>query len=465
VKSARLFLTGIFPFLIPNAVMAAVVPLLPFGTILLGTAYAVCRAKLPSARRSRRLLKFVLFVYFSVLYLMLFFIFRFAFYYYIPLLTVAAVAVVSIVLSKKMLPETAAGVLLNLATLLAFVMMLPPRFTPGLAHRLEHEKYVRPIYLFMGTLERPDREKYDAYAGVRSIVADPKEKSIYFTAKGGRRAGFFSLHRIDASAPGREERISRSRIFDAALTPDGSKLLATDYENARLLVLDPETLETIKSLPTNPYPMFIVVDRFYHRAFVTHEGVGAIIEYSLPDIRRKRKKLTFSAPIAVAVDWDSGEFYCANWMFPFMFSELDMLSLSASRVKFPFAPVGSGVALDARRYRVYVADGLSGRVYAVDRDSFRTVGTIRALPGVRPIAVDGKRRLIYVGNMMEPYLRVYSYDHRLLAKIYIGRNCRAIYLTPATNRLLVGTSLGVLEVDVDRMINHIFRRNRKDRKL
>jgi len=54
--------------------------------------------------------------------------------------------------------------------------------------------------------------------------------------------------------------------------------------------------------------------------------------------------------------------------------------------------------------------------------------------------------------MMEPYLRVYGYDHRLLARVYVGRNCRAIYLTPKTNRLLAGTALGVLEVRIDMLL-------------
>ncbi len=459
MKTLGHFLGGLFPFAAIVALMGPVAPAFLALSLFLAAMYTLCRRHETEGRRPSRRLSRALALYFIVLFALLFFMFRMAVYYQAAILLPAALAAAALTAAGKIRVNTAAGILLNLSTIFVFLLFLPPRFSQSLIGKLEDETHVRPVYLFMGDPKRPDSESFKAYDGVRSIISNADESRLYFTAKGGagpkkNNIRFFSLHGIDPRDPRDDIRWSRSRIFDAAITPDGSKLLATDYDNKRLLVLDPETLEVRKSLPTNPFPMFIVMDKTHKRVFVTHEGIGFIIAYRLPDVERINKKLTFSAPIAAAIDWNSGEMYTANWLFPFMLSELDMYDMSARRVKFPLSFAGTGVALDFTRDRVYVSNILSGKVAAVDRETFRSAGKLDSLPGIRPVVVDEKRKLIYVGNMMEPYLRVYGYDHRLLARVYIGRNCRAIYLTPKTNRLLAGSSLGVLEVNVDNLLKN-----------
>jgi len=457
MKPLKYFLGGLFPFAAIVVLMGQVAPAFLALSLFLAAIYALNRRNEAEGRQQGRRLSRGLAFYFIVLFALLFFMFRMAVYYHPAIVLPVALAAAALAAAKKTRLETAAGILLNLSTVLVFLLFLPPRFSPSLIGKIRGERYVRPVYLFMGDLKQPDRESFVSYDGVRSIIANEDESRLYFTAKGGagpRRKynRFFSLHSIDPHNPRDDIRWSRCRIFDAALTPDGSNLLATDYDNRKLLVLDPETLEIRKTLPTNPFPMFIVIDKAHNRLFVTHEGIGFIIAYGLPGIARIDKRLTFSAPIAAAIDWNSGEMYAANWLFPFMLSELDMYDMSVRHVKFPLSFAGAGAALDFDRNRVYVSNILSGKVAAVDRETFRSVGRLDALPGVRPVAVDEKRKLIYAGNMMEPYLRVYGYDHRLLARVYVGRNCRAIYLTPKTNRLLAGTALGVLEVRIDMLL-------------
>ncbi len=458
MRALILFLTGLFPFLFVNGAMAFVVPPLPALTLVLCGGYAAVRLRRERGVEPGRTAKLLYAAYFALLFFFLFFLFRFSVYHYAAVLLPALAACIALAAARKLRVELAAGLLLNITTLCVFLLFLPPRCSDKLLDRINTEKYIRPVFLFMGNTTRPDRGAFRLYDGVRRITSNSDESRLFFTAKGKGNekndAGFYSLRSIDPRIPGSEKPIrwSSSRIYDAELTPDEKYLLATDYDNGKLLKLDAATLEPVESRPTNPYPMFIVVDRIFNRAFVTHEGNGTMIEFSLPDLEQKHKKNVFGSPIDVAVDWNSGEMYTSNWMFPYMLSEIDLHLLKKIRVKFPLSFVGGGVALDSARRRVYVSNSMSGKVFAVDRDTFGTTGTLRAKPGARPVLVDEKRKLIYVGNMLGPDLLIFGFDHRRVGSVYVGRNCRALYLTPKTNRLLAGTALGIFEVNVDLLL-------------
>jgi len=446
--AVRYFLAALFPFIVIDAVLAFVVPLLPAATIAAAAGHAISRLRTASGRPAGRLPRVLFYTYYLLLAAVLYVLFRMAFPYFAILLAAVTIVCILISISKKLRPEIAAGIIVHTCTVLLFTLMLPPRFSQSLVERIENERMVTPLYLFMGSLVSPDTEGFEEYNGVRSIVSTSDDSRIYFTAEGSgadRPFGLFSIH----AGGGEPLKWKHTKLGDCALTPGGEWLLVTDYYNRRLVKLDPETLEPAGSVETGQYPIIIVIDRYFDRAFVAHEGTGTFIEYSLPGLERISKKHTFSAPVAVDVDWKSGELYSSNWLFPFLLSEIDMFHPDTRRVKFPLSFAGTGVSLDEKRRRVYVSNAVSGRVLAVDRRTFKTAGSIAALPGIRPVLVDGSRELIYVGNMLSPYLRVYDFDHRLVARVFVGRNCRTLYLTPSTNRLLAGTSLGVLEVKVD----------------
>lgn len=458
MRALKVFLTGFFPFLFVNGALAVVAPPLPALTLLLCGGYASTRLRRERGAVPSRAAAFLYYAYFAVLLVFLFFLFRLSVYHYPAVLLPALAVCAAAWAAKKLRPETAAGALLNIATFCVFLLFLPPHFSPELPAMIDAEKYVKPVFLFMGDTANPDADAFRVYDGVRRIVSNADETTLYFTAKGGDSEKsdrkFYSLHSIDMRETGRRPpvRWSSSRIYDIELTPGEKRLLALDFDNSRLLELDPATLEPLGSHPTNPYPLFILVDRILDRVFVTHEGNGTIIEYGLPDLEQRQKQLAFASPIAIAVDWNSGEMYSSNWMFPYMLSEIDMHRLQKLRVKYPLVFVGGGVALDRRRRRVYASSFLSGKITAIDRDTFDTVDVIRAQPGLRPVLVDDERKLIYVGSMIGSRLMVYDFRHRRAGSVFIGRNCRALYLTPATGRLLAGTSLGVLEIDVDRLV-------------
>ena len=449
----RNFLRSLFPFLLVDVLTAAIFPFLPFFTLLLAAAHSIHSKKIASGRRSGRAVSTGHFLYYCLLLLLLYVLTRVCFPFHLAILSCAVAAAAGASFLKKISPLAAAGAVLNFLAVLLMFMVVPPKITPRLVDRLMDEEFAKPVYLYMGSLDKYDRDILKTYNGVRSITSNRDETRIFFTAKGNGEKGEYSgLFSLDPRNPVDVKKWGEGRIFDAQLTRDGKYLLATDYNNGRLFMLDPVTLQPVRSAKTFPRPMFVIVDREFDRVFVLHEIGGLYIQFALPGLNEIKKTLTFSAPVALAVGWKSGEMYTANWLFPCLLSEIDIFRPDLMRVKFPFSFTGSGVSLDDSRRRVYVANAVSGRIFAVDRDSFKTVGKITNLPAVRPVLVDGKRRLIYAAGMLSPYVFIYDFSHREVGRVYIGEDCRVLYLTPATNRLLAGNMFGIVEIDVDGLL-------------
>lgn len=443
----KLFLASLFPFVCFDVFFGPVFfPVIP-ATIAIAYFHSLRLSAAEKKKRAGCSLKLVSFSYWAAILIPLFILCNILLAHYL-LITAAALAAIAIpAFLKKWRPEITAGILLNISIAALFPMLVPPRITPATLERLENENRVRPIFTFAGR-SAAGRGKIDTpYQGVRSIITDSEERAVYFTADVGRGdIGIPSLFRVPLDGKPEIGRFAGDRMFGLAFTPGGGKLLATGYYKHKLHILDPETLRPLGERNAPMFPQLIIVDPRGGRVTVTHESHGTVSVYLLPDLKPFAVKRIAAAPSVIAVDRESRTFFAANWMHTFLLSEIEIYSLRARHRKFPFTPASGGVDFDRESGIVYAINSLDGRIHGVDRASWDTALTFRAPPFARTLRVDAKRRLIYVGNAVEPYIRIYNLDGVLLGRIFAGSNCRDIFLTPVSNRVLAGTTLGLMEL-------------------
>ncbi len=451
------FAVGFFPFLTLTALMGSVTPPAIGVCVALAFVYAFYKGKIDNGKKPGLIPTCGMVVYWAVIAAIIAVAGRALFdYYAVPLAVLAVIFAVPLALRRSS-AVFSIGAMANVCALLLFLMFSPPGITMNMLDKLENEQYAAPVYLLPDETMIADDRPATPYQGVRSIITDKNETTIYFTVDHAPPGvtdpfRFESIYRIDLGDPSNVKAFRGNRVFGLALTPDETKLLATSYYERKLLIMDPETLAVLDTRPTSTYPQFILVDEPGARVTVTHEGLGIATIYSLPDVKYYKKTKLGTAPAAIAVDRQRRVFYAANWISWYVLSEVEFYSHRVRRRKFLFPPASGGISIDTVRNRIYLTLGLSGTIVGIDRDSFETVDRIKTKTMVRPVCVDSKRKLIYAGNMKEPYVSVFDFDGKLAGKIFTGSQCRVFYITPKSNRVLAGTILGVIELKTDNLV-------------
>jgi hypothetical protein len=372
-----------------------------------------------------------------------------------PGLCLIVTGIILIAAVKRVRFEVHAGIFLNIATLVLFSLFSAQTMSPDVMQKLSGEKYVRPVFLFKDIYSL---NASNLYGGLLGIKDSRDGRYIYFTAKESQKAGvpgYYSLYRVDLDNPKNLTKWSHDRMSDLAIIDCDSKILATDYKNGRLWMLDATTLKPIRSVATKKHPLFIITDERYRRVIVSHEGLTSYLIFSLPDLRLIGSVFNSTCPEWIAVDKEKERFYTANiCSYPYLLSEVDLRTLKGIRRQFHLRLFSMGVGLDRKRDLIYVSAFVSGVIHVADQETLHRVTSFKTMPGVRAVVPDEKRGLIYVGNMIDPYLRVYRPDYTLLAKIYIGGICRVIYISPHSGRVFAGSMYGLLEIKADELLKN-----------
>jgi len=215
-------------------------------------------------------------------------------------------------------------------------------------------------------------------------------------------------------------------------------------------------LEPVASAATQERPQWIIYDEKRGRATVTHEGLSSYISYSIPDLKRVGRIYNSTCPEWVALDRGKERIYSANLCSTFhMLSEIDMKTMRTTRERLPANFFSLGAGVDGDRDRVYVTGFITGAVHALDQNTLRRVATFRAKPGVRSVAPDAQRDLVYVCNMIDPHTLVYDGSGKQIAKVFTGSSCRVIHVSPSSGRVFVGSMYGLIELRIDDLLRDL----------
>ncbi len=446
------YLTAIFPLISVCLFLGGVFPLTVPGALGLAAVYLFSE-KIGTGKRSRMYRIAAVSAYWGFLICITLIFSRIIIPFHPWLMIVSYAAAVVLAAWRKVRPEFSVGIVTNVATLVVFLMFTPPVIKKSDLTKLETEKRVRPIHMFFDSSKvqiSSDRVR-SPYEGVRSILIAPDDETVYFTADGSAEgpegSEFRGLFRVSiGKGPRKEVSVWKSRLFGLALTPDGKELLATDYYGKKLLILDPGTLGLLGSREVSAYPQFIIMDPLGNRVTVSHEGKGTAFKFSLPDLKYVGRGIISGSPTMIVTDPERRTFFTSNWMDVNLLSEIEMYSLHPRRKKFLRSFASGGVDLDEKGRKVYVTDGLTGKFFELDEITFDILHVFHAPPLTRPVCADPRRKQVYTCGMVEPFLRIYGYDGKLKRKIYVGPDCRVISRSGKSDRIFVGTLLGLIEV-------------------
>ena len=107
-----------------------------------------------------------------------------------------------------------------------------------------------------------------------------------------------------------------------------------------------------------------------------------------------------------------------------------------------------GLQLDPETRELFIAYTFTGEVGIFDVDGVEPKGSIRLQTGLRELAYDRTRKVLYAGNFLTGDIHVVDVPtRREIDRIFVGRLIRQITWAPAIDRLLVTSANGFLEVD------------------
>jgi hypothetical protein len=103
---------------------------------------------------------------------------------------------------------------------------------------------------------------------------------------------------------------------------------------------------------------------------------------------------------------------------------------------------------DPRRNQVLLASPVEGRILRFDADTLAAVGSLDAVFGVRVMAIDRERDLIFVGSLATGALAAFDLERgKLKQQWYVGPWLRSIVLAPAREHAYVSSNGFLYAID------------------
>ncbi len=325
--------------------------------------------------------------------------------------------------------------------------------------KILRQKNVAPVVLSSGEIKGKKQENFfrRSFRGpmvpcqIQGMVTDRDEKFLYVCCLfGGIRD---SLFKIDLQKNVMSERGAGKGLSAVALLNDEKKLFVTSFIEKSLFVYltDPLTVAAeIRLKNANPLDLskltgkdeFIVLDerqKMYKLCFV--KGSPVLKTLSLPGI---------GIPQYFDVNEKKGAAYLANTSSQRPVIAVDIHSFKISRTKEKsFFPLWflTGIAVDDEKQKIYVADMLRGKVSVLDERTFSVEREITLHRGLRCMAYDRKRHLVYAGNYFSgEVVAISTTNYSIAQTFYVGRRIRKFYITPRSGRVFVSSGFGLFEL-------------------
>ncbi len=300
--------------------------------------------------------------------------------------------------------------------------------------------------------------------GVRSIFTDDLEKNIFFTVQlpDTRKHGqtYYTLFRYSS------EKRSEPDVLEYYFCPSGvydkkrKNIKLISRVTDELLTVEPEHLRIIKKQKIRRDPDDILFDEKNDRLLVLYEegGLGVYDPVTLSERQFKRWSCCVSSKAILSEK--QKKIFIASLFTPVTLTTARPGNLNQLQHKI-LGLSSWGIALDRREENLYITDFFLGRLYKLDARTLKVRQSTWLKSGIRPVAVDEGRKLIYIGNYIDPYLVVLDKNFNMLTKVFVGSTCRDIKLLK-NGRLFVATRLGLLEVHVDELIRSLKRTNEQN---
>lgn len=109
--------------------------------------------------------------------------------------------------------------------------------------------------------------------------------------------------------------------------------------------------------------------------------------------------------------------------------------------------LSTAVEVDPLKEEIYMAFPLEGSVYVLSEKNFKLVKKLKVSVGIRELAFDARRSLLYAANYTSGYIHaVFPLTGEITETIFVGKRIREIRYDPVLDRLLVTSANGFMEV-------------------
>jgi hypothetical protein len=258
-------------------------------------------------------------------------------------------------------------------------------------------------------------------------------------------------------------------IRDIAPSPDGSAIWSTNWDYAKLAVVEPATLRARCRLDLSEHKMHSVwsVRPVGNRVYVTSQTYPVFAEFAVPPDNDP-----CGATLSRIIDFhDTGFTPLTDGAYgldvdPARGAALVTVGMLEGRYKLALVeiglddfrirrelrfPAGTTIIPIAGTRRVLVPSYYYGEIFEVDLEAWRLVRSIRSAANIFHLAYDPARRLIYGVSRAAGVLQVIDYDTgKLVRQDFIGNKADPLLLDG--DRLLFASRFGIVEMDLSKYV-------------
>ncbi|MCZ7584391.1 MAG: hypothetical protein M5R36_14205 [Deltaproteobacteria bacterium] len=157
----------------------------------------------------------------------------------------------------------------------------------------------------------------------------------------------------------------------------------------------------------------------------------------------------------VVIDPDRGTYYAGALGFRgWSVIEGSLDDMTVRRESLIPGAYGFFMEIDRAGRTLFLASFFTGEIVKVDTETLKEGGRVEAVRGVRNLAFDPKRRVLFASDYFGGRLLIFQPDtNTFLPPVEVGPIVRYPHPDPNWERLVVRTGAGVFEIDLDRMLD------------
>lgn len=293
--------------------------------------------------------------------------------------------------------------------------------------------------------------------GARSIFTDAGEENIYFIVQlpeaRQHNQTYYTLFRYSLKNSAEPDVLEYYFCPSGVYDKKRKNLKLISRVTDELLTVEPEHLRIIKKQKIRRDPDDILLDEKNDSILVLYEegGLGAYDPVTLSERQFKRWPCCVSAKAILSKK--QKKIFIASLFTPVTLTTTGSEHLEQLQRKI-LGLSSWGIALDEHEENLYITDFFLGRLSKLDANTLQVTQSAWIKSGIRPVAVDEGRKLIYIGNYLDPYLIILDGNFKKIAKVFVGKTCRDIKLLK-NGRLFAATRIGLVEVYVDKLLKDV----------
>lgn len=324
---------------------------------------------------------------------------------------------------------------------------------PRVTKRILKQESVRPVLMNPGLQKKLGLPVFDiATNDMQRLVSDSEDRFIYVSLS------YFSAYKsgviqIDLDDLTNIRMLELPGCMDFAMNAGEDLMYVSGLQKCEIYVVRIPEFELERTIPVKKkcWPNIEDIVLYEKEGFLLVNEEGNRI-YKI-DIEPGEIERIIRTPLRTMVDVMkrnpvSGRTYASGDLFLSVFGELDRNVEKYTRKRifywgmdFAFSPTGSSA---------YLNNSWTGYLYELDLKTFKVVRKIFVAPGLRDVAYDDSRGLIYIGNFATG--RVFAIDEKTGGKVAVldfGKRVRDILITRKNHRMFVLSGYGLFEVDID----------------